>query len=170
MKVRAGGRARTTPHEPRPAAAPTSQRTEQCLAHPGGLFSPLLSLHIHLHKPSMSWPSSSSNPFLPLFLLPHLCAPPGWVGPRSSWHPGSVGWHFPPLYRHQPPKTAEWGSFPSHSLPVPTAATKAWPTDHMVGIFTAGTEAEASSRECEDCATSDIPIPSSVPPSPSGTT
>lgn len=40
VKVRAGDRARTAPHEPRPAATPTSQRAEQCLAHPGGLSSP----------------------------------------------------------------------------------------------------------------------------------
>ena len=30
-----------TPREPRPAATPTSQRAEQRLAHPGGLYSPL---------------------------------------------------------------------------------------------------------------------------------
>lgn len=151
-------------------ATPTSQRAEQRLAHPGGLSSssplrppsPPRTLHGLTQLQLRPFPLSS--------LLPHLFKPPGQAGPRSSCHPSSAGQRFPPLYRLQHPKTAERGCFAPHSLAVPIVAAKTWPTDHMVGISTAMAEAETSGRELKDCATSDIPVPLSIPPSLSGTT
>lgn len=105
-----------TPCEPHPAATPTSQRAEQRLAHPGGLSSPLTPCSPPRTLNRLT--QLKLRPFPPpIPPAPSLRAPGTGQTPRSSCRPGSVRWHFPPLYRQQHPKIAEQGHFAPHSAP-----------------------------------------------------